>query len=751
MKQITAGMRGQEAAGIILENDNEANELRNWAAGTYTRNQKAVIAGGVLMRVKPSVASTTQDPSDPTQTHWEMVGGARLGTAGGAATFESVEKLKPFVGYLQRTFTENHPTNGWRRSKPFSVKAGDIIDVRLFGDASNPALYLINDKGVVTNLLPFGSNQVSPLISSYTVEASGTVIANNRTAQGGTDYYVHHYTAPASKTDLDKLAAKGYETEVYTGLDTSYFNYVLGGREIGQTWQGATVAGAYGGIAVNVLAGEEWELRSLAIPAVNNTPKYILIDQNSVIVDYLFNEASNIDNPITIKVLVDGVLMVNTRTGNSAASSLNLVKRVALQQIISKDIAVTKELSTKIALKGLYQIPMPAIAFTLGTYWDFTGLGVGDKAPTARTSTAPNNTIRSGLEMVKAGNVVELRSPAPPYATYAVTDLQGNILEVKWRGGTNDSYVIEFKQDGYLYFNYVSAQHLQLRFFYREWTSEKQYKVLIFQNSYVGLPLQYLNAMAEADPVLRLNKKTSCVYSFTATGAPLELWIEDFRQAKTIPWARYYGSYTFPSEGTVPFRVSYDWDVITIQQQSAHALNKELIDAHLPIWVQYVKKFCSNKNVKLYWHLVQSVPAIGGDGSPSGFDKWEKLVEMAEYIKSTYGFELIIPLGTAIENLRQTPYIGTDNGTYDGSHLSSGAAAYVGCCAWFNALFTERFNVRALGNSYLPPAPSPTSYPGAVAVTEANKRVIQMCAEAANQSHKTIADWVVEEVEDYGI
>lgn len=75
IQKITEGLTGAEAAQLIFDNDNEANELRNHVAGTaYLANQKAVGSDGILYRVKPNVVSTLQVPS-LTASDWQPVGG----------------------------------------------------------------------------------------------------------------------------------------------------------------------------------------------------------------------------------------------------------------------------------------------------------------------------------------------------------------------------------------------------------------------------------------------------------------------------------------------------------------------------------------------------------------------------------------------------------------------------------------------------------------------------------------------------
>lgn len=88
IQKIQNGASGAQASQTLYDNDMEASELRDWAAGTYTRNQKAVVNGSTIMRVKNSVASTTQNPGTAGQTDWEAVGG------------ESVQDIRNALDYF---------------------------------------------------------------------------------------------------------------------------------------------------------------------------------------------------------------------------------------------------------------------------------------------------------------------------------------------------------------------------------------------------------------------------------------------------------------------------------------------------------------------------------------------------------------------------------------------------------------------------------------------------------------------------
>lgn len=71
IQKINEGISGEQAANIIYENDNEANQLRDHVVGqTYYANEKVIGVDGRLYRVKPATVSTT---TAPPSAAWQLV------------------------------------------------------------------------------------------------------------------------------------------------------------------------------------------------------------------------------------------------------------------------------------------------------------------------------------------------------------------------------------------------------------------------------------------------------------------------------------------------------------------------------------------------------------------------------------------------------------------------------------------------------------------------------------------------------
>lgn len=135
------------------------------------------------------------------------------------------------------------------------------------------------------------------------------------------------------------------------------------------------------------------------------------------------------------------------------------------------------------------------------------------------------------------------------------------------------------------------------------------------------------------------------------------------------------------------------WDYISLQQASRDSGIEESYDFYLENMIAYVNKYKSNRSAKLVWHMTW---AYQHDCERDWFDNYER-DQMTMYnaiisaVKSkvvpTGIFSLIIPTGTAIQNVRSS-FIG-DVLTRDGFHLSLKLGRYIAGLVWFHAITGE--------------------------------------------------------------
>jgi len=134
------------------------------------------------------------------------------------------------------------------------------------------------------------------------------------------------------------------------------------------------------------------------------------------------------------------------------------------------------------------------------------------------------------------------------------------------------------------------------------------------------------------------------------------------------------------------------WDLITLQQVSelsgvsaSYTENDVLQNL-----IDYVNANKTNPEVKLGWHLTWAYQA---GSTHSGFATYQRnqhvmfasiVNAVRKHIVTNQAFDLIIPAGTAVQNVR-TSFIG-DTLTRDGYHLSLNLGRYIAGLTWLRAI-----------------------------------------------------------------
>lgn len=137
---------------------------------------------------------------------------------------------------------------------------------------------------------------------------------------------------------------------------------------------------------------------------------------------------------------------------------------------------------------------------------------------------------------------------------------------------------------------------------------------------------------------------------------------------------------------------------------------------------------------------------------------WERLTKCAKFLMSEYGIDFVIPVATAIENLRVSSLNNASikrGFSRDDHHIGYGLGRYVEAAVYFQSLIAPRYGISVYGNSYIHPITpseqqaSDYKYPDeCVDVTSANARLAQMCAVLACDDMFTITgpDGIIETV-----
>lgn len=133
-----------------------------------------------------------------------------------------------------------------------------------------------------------------------------------------------------------------------------------------------------------------------------------------------------------------------------------------------------------------------------------------------------------------------------------------------------------------------------------------------------------------------------------------------------------------------------NWDFISFQEVSQLSGVFDGYLEYLPKLVEYAKSYTTNPEIK---YILHQTWAYAKDSSHSGFPTYDNdqmkmydaIVETAWKAKEITDIDMIVPVGTAIQNGR-TSYIG-DKFTRDGYHLNLGIGRFTAASTWFEALF----------------------------------------------------------------
>ena len=74
------------------------------------------------------------------------------------------------------------------------------------------------------------------------------------------------------------------------------------------------------------------------------------------------------------------------------------------------------------------------------------------------------------------------------------------------------------------------------------------------------------------------------------------------------------------------------------------------------------------------------------------------IVSSVEQLMRETSVEVVVPSGTAIQDLRNTALCDSLDLTRDGYHLNPGTGRYTAACAWFQTLVAPAFGTNVAGN-----------------------------------------------------
>ena len=257
-------------------------------------------------------------------------------------------------------------------------------------------------------------------------------------------------------------------------------------------------------------------------------------------------------------------------------------------------------------------------------------------------------------------------------------------------------------------------------------------KVLSLGNSFAQDSSWYLNSFMDA---AGLDKSKFCYYFTFKSGATLEQYAVDYVAGTSysciqadLPGDQHFslipraGTYSMPnSSGSLSEIVKQDWDIILLQQASTDAYDWTTYQPYITRLVSLIKRDCPKACIGFM--LTWSTTYTGTTHAPSYSQRFTMNANCAKKVFNEVGIDFIVPVGTALQNVRNTILEDSDHLLRDGRHLNFGIGAYVANCAFFEAIIAPFYGVSVVGNSYTTSAGTP--------VTAENRALCQRCGHAA--------------------
>ena len=252
-------------------------------------------------------------------------------------------------------------------------------------------------------------------------------------------------------------------------------------------------------------------------------------------------------------------------------------------------------------------------------------------------------------------------------------------------------------------------------------------RILAIGNSYTEDATAYLNDIVSES---NIDRNKLGIYVAAIGGASLQTWAETYETGKEVRLTQKAGNIIMKDKGNLKELLAQNWDIITLQQVSTQSIDFKTFNPWLSKLLTYIEKDCPNPKVTLAWQMAWSY-WTGYGRMPHGEMRYKMICEaVKEQIKGN-GIDIIIPIGTALENARSTSLQTPHDLTRDGTHLCFGAGRYIAACTWYESLIAPVFVETILNNTAIhvvTQKEKETSDYETVDVNETNSMLCQLCA-----------------------
>ena len=278
--------------------------------------------------------------------------------------------------------------------------------------------------------------------------------------------------------------------------------------------------------------------------------------------------------------------------------------------------------------------------------------------------------------------------------------------------------------------------------------NKPQLKVLDIGNSYTEDATAMLKLLTQAN---QMDVSDMCLYKATRSGGSFKNWFDiyhdnyhhEYKISKVLGGIKANISIGRgePNDGAL-FReilTNEEWDIIIIHQVSIYAPYYEQWkgtgeDGYLNEYLSLIKEL--QPQAKIGFLLVHSYwDGYGGNQAQSSLLRWELIANSVKRLCEEYPIDLVIPYGTAIENLRSSSLNNEYDLTRDGTHCGLGLARYTAACCYYESLLAPRSGMTILGNPVRYDASNDESTYPAISVTDDNALIAQWAAVLATKNY----------------
>ena len=280
-----------------------------------------------------------------------------------------------------------------------------------------------------------------------------------------------------------------------------------------------------------------------------------------------------------------------------------------------------------------------------------------------------------------------------------------------------------------------------------EFLQKENLKILDIGNSYTNNATSYLDLLIKSNG---MDISNMCLYKAIRGAGSFRHWYNIYYGTKSKDttysvWKVLGGLKANVSTGSSPdddntlFRsllTNEQWDLIIIHQYSGYApyYNKWIDNGdggYLNKLLALIKEL--QPQAKIGFLLVHSYwDDYTGNNERSSYERWELIANSVKTLCENYPIDIVIPYGTAVENIRSSSLNNEYDMTPDGTHLSEGLGLYTAACCYYETLFMPRSGISVLGNKArkevsISTDPNNTKFPG-ISVTDDNALTAQVAA-----------------------